>query len=127
MTISTKSKTSSVKLDAHVSEKLSQLAILKKRTPHYLMREAISLLMSSTLGLMILKKTITLLFQNATGSYLCFRAGQHQAITSLSTSKARAVSLKLVDSELPIEPLATAISLVFFDVYRPTMLDQNNG
>jgi predicted transcriptional regulator len=43
MTISTKSKTSSVKLDAQVSEKLSQLATLKKRTPHYLMREAISL------------------------------------------------------------------------------------
>jgi predicted transcriptional regulator len=43
MSVSTKSKTSSVKLDAHVSERLSQLAILKKRTSHYLMREAISL------------------------------------------------------------------------------------
>jgi predicted transcriptional regulator len=38
----TKSRTSSVKIDAHASDKLSELAFVEKRTPHYLMREAIS-------------------------------------------------------------------------------------
>ena len=42
MPASTKAKTSSVKLDPVLSDKLASLAVLKRRAPHYLMRDAIS-------------------------------------------------------------------------------------
>ena len=42
MTISAKSKTTSIKLDAALSDKVASLALRRRRAPHTIMREAIS-------------------------------------------------------------------------------------
>ncbi len=42
MPTANKAKTTSVKLDQALSDKLNSLALLKRRAPHYIMREAIS-------------------------------------------------------------------------------------